>query len=396
MISPQHMEWALFITSRLKNPSTRLDHLEVKQARTILRINELSERLPASSLCSPITRGRLPVEDLTPDDTINTRRVRTAATALRLRSATLLKVPQNYYRETLTWRRDILNAPSISYLCKTMLMENIHSTAPADPDAPHALARTNSRWYLVVFQYICKLNTDKMTRAIHQMHSTEPSTAAAPAGMVCPESAVTPLPSGGGDAPGGGPKNTVAEAAGAHVGSFALGGPVLRDGLASAVGSVVGGSGTITANVGTPTASTVADAASSESAVAPSTALSPTAAAAAASPTPTSEGGVEGPLGRRKFCFRVAKEADAARLTGFGFNGVAPIGVHYRVPIIVDRRLTDPQVLPLGYIWLGGGEPDWKMRVDVSELVGATNALTMDVTDGLSPEEVAAKSFVDA
>jgi prolyl-tRNA editing enzyme YbaK/EbsC (Cys-tRNA(Pro) deacylase) len=84
-------------------------------------------------------------------------------------------------------------------------------------------------------------------------------------------------------------------------------------------------------------------------------------------------------LGKRKFYFRLAYEQDQSKLTGYKFNAVAPIGMLVDVPIIVSKRIVD-ELQPCK-IYLGGGEVDVKLEVDVHEFIRATGALVADVTD---------------
>lgn len=65
-----------------------------------------------------------------------------------LTSARLYRAPPSYYQEKIEWRRDVLNAPHINYLCKSLLMKNIRCTNN-DCNDP-----TNSLYYLVIF--VCK------------------------------------------------------------------------------------------------------------------------------------------------------------------------------------------------------------------------------------------------
>ena len=66
-----------------------------------------------------------------------------------LTSARLYRAPPQYYQEKIEWRRDILKAPHIKYLCKASIDENIRCTR-TDCDDP-----TNSLYYLVIF--VCNL-----------------------------------------------------------------------------------------------------------------------------------------------------------------------------------------------------------------------------------------------
>lgn len=53
------------------------------------------------------------------------------------------------------------------------------------------------------------------------------------------------------------------------------------------------------------------------------------------------------------------------QLSGYTHNAVTPIGMTTPVPLLLSHKLKN---LPDGQMWLGGGEVDLKMRVDVAEL----------------------------
>lgn len=59
-------------------------------------------------------------------------------------------------------------------------------------------------------------------------------------------------------------------------------------------------------------------------------------------------------------------EDGTGALTGFPFNGVCPVGLATPMPIIITKPLT--QLAAPASVWLGGGEPDLKLRMFVSQL----------------------------
>lgn len=79
-----------------------------------------------------------------------------------LNSARFLWVPSDYYQHNLQWRRDTLQAPSIQHLCKTILMENTHCI---HDDCSMV---DNSRYYLVVYPYTQRFDSDLLARVIQQ------------------------------------------------------------------------------------------------------------------------------------------------------------------------------------------------------------------------------------
>jgi prolyl-tRNA editing enzyme YbaK/EbsC (Cys-tRNA(Pro) deacylase) len=74
-------------------------------------------------------------------------------------------VPENYYHRSLEERARSLHAPSIHYLCKSLLLENrkVATTAPSDP--------TNPRFMLVVLQYASVLDTKLLINTIRKLRT---------------------------------------------------------------------------------------------------------------------------------------------------------------------------------------------------------------------------------
>lgn len=78
-------------------------------------------------------------------------------------------------------------------------------------------------------------------------------------------------------------------------------------------------------------------------------------------------------LPRKKFHFRLASEEDNARLSGFEHNGIAPFGLHEKIPMVVSDQclnVTNPAAL-----FLGGGKPDVKLVVPIQDLIRAGGAI---------------------
>ncbi len=74
-------------------------------------------------------------------------------------------VPEHYYETSLEERARCLQAPSIHYLCKSLLLENrkATTTCPYDP--------TNPRFVLVVIQYASILDAKKLITTIRQLRT---------------------------------------------------------------------------------------------------------------------------------------------------------------------------------------------------------------------------------
>ncbi|KAJ2663823.1 hypothetical protein IWW48_001089 [Coemansia sp. RSA 1200] len=84
------------------------------------------------------------------------------------------------------------------------------------------------------------------------------------------------------------------------------------------------------------------------------------------------------PVPRKQFNFRLADEKAACELTGFGHNGVAPVGWPVRgVPVVVSASIAG---LRPPVIWLGAGDVDYKMAVPVAALVAAAGCIVADIS----------------
>ncbi|CAG9573447.1 conserved hypothetical protein [Leishmania major strain Friedlin] len=117
---------------------------------------------PASSAVK--APADLPALQPDPKDPLEVARLRRHCVDSGLHATEFLWVPSNYYQENLQWRRDALHAPTIRHLCKTILMENTHCTNKDCAD------RNNSRYYLVVYQYVDRFNSDMVGRAIQELN----------------------------------------------------------------------------------------------------------------------------------------------------------------------------------------------------------------------------------
>ena len=77
---------------------------------------------------------------------------------------------------------------------------------------------------------------------------------------------------------------------------------------------------------------------------------------------------------------RLAPEDVSERLTGYGHNGVCPFGLlDSTIPIIVCKRIVE-NMRPR-FMWMGGGDKDWKLGMAVTECVSALNAIVLDVSE---------------
>ena len=71
-------------------------------------------------------------------------------------------------------------------------------------------------------------------------------------------------------------------------------------------------------------------------------------------------------VAKKQYSLRMVSGELSAALSGFEHNAVTPLGMATRMPLLLSDRL---QHLADGTLWLGGGEPDLKLRVNVEQLM---------------------------
>lgn len=131
--------------------------------------NGFHAKANASAACdAPPTRAVDPttLTALQPceQDTPGVARLRRHCLDIGLHSAVFKWVPSDYYQHNLQWRRDILGAPTIQHLCKTIVLENTHCVH----DDCHV--RENSRFYMIVYRYVDKFVAEMVMRVIKDMN----------------------------------------------------------------------------------------------------------------------------------------------------------------------------------------------------------------------------------
>lgn len=82
---------------------------------------------------------------------------------LQILSARLQRVPGYYYQLNLSGRANILNC-NVSQLCKSIVFVNTAHCADSNPEDI-----TNSLYYLVIVQYIAKVNTNYLRTLVHEL-----------------------------------------------------------------------------------------------------------------------------------------------------------------------------------------------------------------------------------
>lgn len=75
-------------------------------------------------------------------------------------------VPSDYYERTYEERRGLLGAASVDHLCKSIVMVNTQ----AHESVKDCSDRKNSKYYVVVVQYIARLNAEKIKAFVHSLN----------------------------------------------------------------------------------------------------------------------------------------------------------------------------------------------------------------------------------
>ncbi|GIM03695.1 hypothetical protein Vretimale_8363 [Volvox reticuliferus] len=82
-------------------------------------------------------------------------------------------------------------------------------------------------------------------------------------------------------------------------------------------------------------------------------------------------------FGRQYYNMRLAAEEVNDALTGFSHNAVTPICMRERLPILMSHRIAKLQP---GEFWLGAGEVDVKVGLNVDEFITAYQPFVLDCT----------------
>ncbi|XP_038976746.1 uncharacterized protein LOC103705207 [Phoenix dactylifera] len=142
-----------------------LGELEAAQSRILQRITELEISLQTERVSS---LSISPHSDAAAGSGGETTEARLAA-MLRARGVQdfqFKRVPLDYYERSLEARREILDAPSIHHLCKSIVMVNTQAPASVTDCSDH----NNSKYYIVVIQYIARLNAENIKHFLYALN----------------------------------------------------------------------------------------------------------------------------------------------------------------------------------------------------------------------------------
>ncbi|CAG8533063.1 2167_t:CDS:2, partial [Gigaspora rosea] len=81
-------------------------------------------------------------------------------------------------------------------------------------------------------------------------------------------------------------------------------------------------------------------------------------------------------ISKKNYNFRVADAEKSIELTGFENNGVSPIGMNQKLPIIVAKSITE---LKPAVFYLGAGHVDWKLALPIKNFIDVTRCLITDL-----------------
>ncbi|KAF5219344.1 hypothetical protein ECC02_007680 [Trypanosoma cruzi] len=159
------------LEARLASLAARFQEIE----RSVVKLRHMSHGTPnapsaAAATVTPTVaaqyRDPSKLQELQPcaRDTPEVAALRKWCLRHGLFSARFRWVPSDYYQQSLQWRRDILEAPSIYHLCKSIVLENTHCT---HTDCSH---RENSRYYIAVFPYTERFDDRLIMRFVMDMN----------------------------------------------------------------------------------------------------------------------------------------------------------------------------------------------------------------------------------
>ena len=83
--------------------------------------------------------------------------------------------------------------------------------------------------------------------------------------------------------------------------------------------------------------------------------------------------------GAKHFNMRLASEEIAVQLTGYGNNGVSPLGMNEKtLRIVMSEKIA---ALVPGTLFLGAGAVDWKISISTRDFAEKTKCLVKDISE---------------
>ncbi|KNA22436.1 hypothetical protein SOVF_034050 [Spinacia oleracea] len=126
-----------------------MEELERVQTRILKRIADLELQLSLSS-----------------DDDATAERLSGILRSNGVKEFNFKVVPSDYYDRSLEARRDLLSAPSIHHLCKSIVLVNTQ----AQSHVIDCSNRNNSKYYVVVVQYTARFNAETVKNYLYSLN----------------------------------------------------------------------------------------------------------------------------------------------------------------------------------------------------------------------------------
>ncbi|KAK2994859.1 hypothetical protein RJ640_012822 [Escallonia rubra] len=143
-----------------------LAELERLQTRILQRIIhlELSHHLP-ESISHSLSLSTSPTANYVASAT--EERLSAVLRAGGVKDFSFRRVPSDYYDWPLESRRDVLGAPSVDHLCKSIVLVNTQ----APPSVTDCSDHNNSKYYVVVVQYTARFNAETVKNFLYLLNN---------------------------------------------------------------------------------------------------------------------------------------------------------------------------------------------------------------------------------
>ncbi|KAK6947595.1 YbaK/aminoacyl-tRNA synthetase-associated domain [Dillenia turbinata] len=145
-----------------------LAELQKIQAQILQRITQLelsiSTRTQTSSVSTTVHDK--PSGD-SPDVSTTEARLSGILRSNGVKDFAFKRVPSDYYDWPLEARRDVLSAPSVHHLCKSIVLVN--TQAPSN--ITDCSNRNNSKYYVVVVQYTARFNAETVKNFLYSLNN---------------------------------------------------------------------------------------------------------------------------------------------------------------------------------------------------------------------------------
>ncbi|OEL17728.1 hypothetical protein BAE44_0021248 [Dichanthelium oligosanthes] len=142
--------------------------LETRQLRILARIADL-ELAAQERRLGALSISAAPSEDGQADAGTTEARLSALLAARGVRDFAFRRVPADYYDRSLEERRGLLRADSVAQLCKSIVMVNTQAAA----DVVDCRNPKNSKYYVVVVQYMARLNAENIKNFLYELNEKQ-------------------------------------------------------------------------------------------------------------------------------------------------------------------------------------------------------------------------------